>query len=82
MADKMDQEQGHIECHTEEKQVGINSSTAFANDSTTQNGLRTVDAGFDPNDVRTEYTVDPVEARRIMRKIDFRVIPLLSLLYL
>jgi hypothetical protein len=39
-------------------------------------------ASSDESPAATEYVTDPVEARRIVRKIDYRVIPLLSLLYL
>ncbi|KPI42794.1 putative transporter [Cyphellophora attinorum] len=43
-------------------------------------GLRTVDAGLDATQVI--YEVDPAEERKILRKIDYRLIPLLSILYL
>ena len=43
-------------------------------------GLRTVDAGLDAAQVYAE--ADPAETRRILRKIDYRLIPLLTLLYL
>ena len=43
-------------------------------------GLRTVDAGLSANEVLAE--VDPKEESRILRKIDFRLIPLLAVLYL
>ena len=43
-------------------------------------GLRTVDQGLSADQVVVEY--DQAETRRIMRKIDWRLIPLLSLLYL
>lgn len=43
-------------------------------------GLRTVDQGLSADQVIVEY--DQAETRRIMRKIDWRLIPLLSLLYL
>jgi hypothetical protein len=81
MADKMGKG-GHVEYGREEKQIDTSSPASSAIESTTKGELRTVDAGLDVNDVLNEHTVDPVEARRIMRKIDFRVIPLLSLLYL
>jgi hypothetical protein len=38
-------------------------------------GLRTVDAGLDATQVI--YEVDPAEERKILRKIDYRLIPLL-----
>jgi hypothetical protein len=43
-------------------------------------GLRTVDAGLSAHEVLAE--VDPEEERRILRKIDYRLIPLLAVLYL
>lgn len=43
-------------------------------------GLRTVDAGLSVDQVVADY--DEHETRRIMRKIDYRLIPLLSVLYL
>lgn len=43
-------------------------------------GLRTVDAGLSVDQVVVEY--DEAETRRIMRKIDYRLIPLLAVLYL
>lgn len=43
-------------------------------------GLRTVDAGLSADQVVAEY--DEAETRRIMRKIDYRLIPLLAVLYL
>lgn len=43
-------------------------------------GLRTVDVGLSSDQVVTQY--DEKETRRIMRKIDYRLIPLLSVLYL
>jgi hypothetical protein len=42
--------------------------------------LRTLDAGLTPDQVVVEY--DEAETRRILRKIDYRLIPLLSVLYL
>lgn len=43
-------------------------------------GLRTVDAGLSADQVVADY--DEAETRRIMRKIDYRLIPLLAVLYL
>jgi hypothetical protein len=45
-----------------------------------KHGLRTVDQGLSADQVVVEY--DQGETRRIMRKIDYRLIPLLSVLYL
>ena len=42
--------------------------------------LQTVDAGLSADQVVAEY--DEKETQRIMRKIDYRLIPLLAVLYL
>jgi hypothetical protein len=60
----------------EEKQTGINP----APQSEGKVGLRTVDEGFSPDQVVAE--IDEAKGRRILRKVDYRLIPLLSFLYL
>jgi len=45
-----------------------------------KDGLRTVDAGLSPDQVQSEFS--ELEGQRIMRKIDYHLIPLLSFLYL
>ncbi|OAP60835.1 hypothetical protein AYL99_05837 [Fonsecaea erecta] len=44
------------------------------------NGLKTVEAGFSPDQVLVE--VDHKERTRILRKVDYRLIPILAILYL
>jgi hypothetical protein len=43
-------------------------------------GLKTVEAGFAPDQVLVE--LDEKEKTRILRKIDYRLVPLLGVLYL
>lgn len=43
-------------------------------------GLKTVEIGFSADQVIAE--LDPKEQKRILRKVDYRLIPLLALLYL
>jgi hypothetical protein len=64
-----------LEYGANEKELGLRSSSIDGND-----GLRTVDAGFSPDQVEAHY--DQKEVRRILRKVDFRLIPLLGVLYL
>ena len=47
-----------------------------------QRSLRTVEAGMTPEQVDAIMNVDPKEEARILRKIDFRLVPMLALLYL
>jgi hypothetical protein len=78
MAEKADSNE-HFEDRKgsdEEKQTGVQPTTEFEG----KVGLRTVDEGFSPDQVVAE--VDEAEGRRILRKVDFRLIPLLSFLYL
>ena len=58
------------------------SSRRASIDFEAQKNLRTVEAGLDPIDIDALLNVDPKEEARILRKIDFRLVPLLSLLYL
>jgi len=78
MAEKADSNE-HLENRNgddEEKQTGIQPAPEFEG----KVGLRTVDEGFSPDEVVAE--IDEAEGRRILRKVDFRLIPLLSFLYL
>jgi hypothetical protein len=78
MAEKADSNE-HLEDRkgsNEEKQTGVQPVPEFEG----KTGLRTVDEGFSPDQVVAE--VDEAEGRRILRKVDFRLIPLLSFLYL
>lgn len=58
------------------------SSKAVSIDFEAQKQLRTVEAGLSPAEVDAIINVDPKEEARILRKIDFRLVPLLALLYL
>ena len=51
-----------------------------AHDAAHLGGLRTVDHGLDPSQVVS--SVDKAEEARILRKVDMRLVPLLSFLYL
>lgn len=67
--------ENHMEYSSDEKHASVKSMDYV--DVEAKLGTHTLtDADF------SVETMDPVEARRIMRKIDFRIIPLLSLLYL
>ncbi|OQU98762.1 hypothetical protein CLAIMM_04495 isoform 3 [Cladophialophora immunda] len=65
-----------VEYGADEKEIGI--ETAGHVDGT--GGLRTVDAGYDADQVEPQY--DQKEVQRILRKVDYRLIPLLGVLYL
>lgn len=43
-------------------------------------GLRTVELGLDADQV--DINIDPKEEARILRKVDYRLVPLLAFLYL
>jgi hypothetical protein len=58
------------------------SSKRASIDFEAQKNLRTVEAGLDPAELDAVANVDPKEEARILRKIDFRLVPLLALLYL
>ncbi|KIX07389.1 uncharacterized protein Z518_02042 [Rhinocladiella mackenziei CBS 650.93] len=73
MAEK-NENQRHYEYGNDEKQIGIEPTPS----PDTQDGLRTVDAGLPADQV----IYDQLEARRVLRKVDYRIIPLLTLLYL
>jgi len=45
-------------------------------------GLRTVELGLDAEQVRDTVDLDAAEEKRILRKVDYRLIPLLTFLYL
>ena len=45
-------------------------------------GLRTVEVGLDAEQVKDTLELDPAEQKRIIRKVDYRLIPLLTFLYL
>lgn len=73
MAEKQDAE--NVEYGASEKEMGL------ATDADGKDGaLRTVDAGYSAEQVVSAFSQK--DSRRIMRKIDYRLIPLLGLLYL
>lgn len=45
-------------------------------------GLRTVEVGLKAEDVKDTVELDAAEQARILRKVDWRLIPLLTFLYL
>jgi MFS family permease len=59
-----------------------NSAKRASIDFEAQKQLRTVEAGLSPEQVDAIINVDPKEEARILRKIDFRLVPMLALLYL
>jgi hypothetical protein len=58
------------------------SSKRLSIDFEAQEKLKTVEAGLSPAEIDALANVDPKEEARILRKIDFRLVPLLALLYL
>lgn len=76
MAEKHEKEE-HREYGSEERQAGI-QSTDSSPGVDVKSDLRTVDAGISTDQI----VVDEQESKRILRKVDYRLIPLLSLLYL
>lgn len=58
------------------------SSKRVSIDFEAQKQLRTVEAGLSAEQVDAIINVDPKEEARILRKVDFRLVPLLALLYL
>jgi hypothetical protein len=49
-------------------------------DSTAKDGLATLDAGYAESDVIAD--LPPAEGLRALRKVDYRLVPLLAVLYL
>ncbi len=78
MADLGPAAQKDLEHGTEEKQIEIQPSPDLEGEE--GDGLRTLDAGLPPSQVVLHF--EKHEEQRIIRKIDFRLIPLLTLLYL
>lgn len=66
----------NVEYNVDEKDVGLRASP----DIEEKEDLRTVDAGVSADQAQLRF--DKMEARRILRKIDYRLIPLLTILYL
>ena len=58
------------------------SSKRVSIDFEVQRNLKTVEAGLAPEEVAVVIDVDPKEEARILKKIDFRLVPLLAMLYL
>lgn len=48
----------------------------------TLGGLRTVEVGLDADQVKDLIELDEAEQKKILRKVDWRLIPLLTFLYL
>lgn len=77
MADKLENTL-HLEYGIEEKQIGVRSADAKASEE----GSQTADVDRGPDQNTLEDVFDAKEAKLIVRKIDYRIVPLLSLLYL
>ncbi|EXJ68458.1 uncharacterized protein A1O5_08250 [Cladophialophora psammophila CBS 110553] len=74
MAEKLKTQR--IEYGGDEKEIGIRTT----GDADASDVLRTVDAGYAADQVEPHY--DQKEVQRILRKVDYRLIPLLGVLYL
>lgn len=76
MADKTEDQVENRNDSEEEKQTGISALGEVEG----KEGLRTVDEGYSPDQVVSEFS--EAEERRIMNKVDWHLVPLLSVLYL
>ncbi|KAH0828242.1 hypothetical protein FOPE_00303 [Fonsecaea pedrosoi] len=65
-----------LEYGADEKEIGIHTP----DNTNGTDALRTVDDGYDAEQIEPHY--DQKEVQRILRKIDYRLIPLLGVLYL
>jgi len=63
--------------HTHNRKWSIQAADAEALD-----GLRTVEVGLTNEQVKDTVELDAAEQKRILRKVDMRLIPLLTFLYL
>lgn len=77
MAQKIEGKQ-HFEYGNDDKQTDAQLTPDIEGKDSKE--LKTVDGGLSGDDVVLQY--DKQEARRILRKIDYRLIPLLGVLYL
>lgn len=77
MAQKIEGKQ-HFEYGNDDNQTGAQLTPDIEGKDSKE--LKVVDAGMSSDDVVLQY--DKQEARRILRKIDFRLVPLLGVLYL
>lgn len=68
----------HVEhAHTPSRKWSIQAADAEALD-----GLRTVEIGLEAEQIRDTIELDAAEQKRILRKVDWHLIPLLTFLYL
>lgn len=81
---KKQEEKKHLEYGNEEAQIGTQASppsdSQVSPDIDAKDRLRTVDAGLSADQVVVE--LDEKAGHRAIRKVDYRLIPLLSFLYL
>jgi hypothetical protein len=77
MAQKIEGKQ-HFEYGSDDKQTDAQLTPDIEGKDSKE--LKTVDAGLSADDVVLQF--DKKEARRILRKIDYRLVPLLGVLYL
>ena len=76
MAEKTSDE--NREFGVDEKDIGVRRSSPDSSEG--KDGKDAADVGLDAEEVEHQYTQE--ETRRILRKIDYRLIPLLGVLYL
>jgi hypothetical protein len=69
---------GEANLKASHEEMGLNVHSKPALDITP--GLQTLDAGLPVDQVTTE--MDKIHERNVIRKLDYRLIPLLSMLYL
>ena len=68
---------GHADGHAHQRKWSLQDTEAAA-----LGGLRTVEVGLAAEQVLDTLDVDAAVRKRILRKVDYRLIPLLTFLYL
>ena len=66
----------------DEKHIEASPTLSSSENEIEQGGLRTVEKGFKASAVLDTLELDAAERKRILRKVDFRLVPLLAFLYL
>lgn len=67
----------HTEQHSHQRKWSLQNTEAEA-----LGGLRTVEGGLAADQVADTLDIDEAEQKRILRKVDMRLVPLLTFLYL
>lgn len=67
----------HTDEHTRQRKWSVQDAEAGA-----LGGLRTVEVGLDAEDIKDTIELSEAEQKKILRKVDWHLIPLLTFLYL